>query len=142
LVEEVVEAARTRTDRHTLTHTASAPIVCSVDALRLEQVLTNLLENAMKFSPGGGTIEVGVAAQRDGTIQLSVRAHGLGIAPQTRERIFDRFYQGHQDMHASGMGLGLWISREIVALYAGRIEIESPPDGGTRFVVILPAEPR
>jgi signal transduction histidine kinase len=142
VVEEVVGAARTRTDRHTLTHMASAPIVCSVDALRLEQVLTNLLENAMKFSPDGGTIEVGVAARKDGTIQLSVRDHGQGIPPQSRERIFDRFYQGHQDMHASGMGLGLWISREIVALHRGRITVESPPDGGTRFVVILPAEPR
>ncbi len=141
LVEEVVEAARTRTDRQTLTHTASAPMVCSVDALRLEQVLTNLLENAMKFSPDGGTIEVGVAARRDGTIELSVRDHGQGIPPQSRERIFDRFYQGHEDMHASGMGLGLWISSEIVALHGGRIAVESPPDGGTRFVVILPAEP-
>jgi signal transduction histidine kinase len=112
-----------------LTHTASGPIGCSVDALRLEQVLTNLLENAMKFSPDPGTIEVEVAARRDaGTIQLSVRDHGRGIPPRSRERIFDRFYQGHEGMHASGMSLRLWISREIVALHGGRIAVESPPD--------------
>jgi len=141
LVGQVFEAARMRTERHSLAFKASSPVISNVDAVRLEQVLTNLLDNAIKFSPDGGTIEVGLALRADGAIELSVRDHGLAIPPQKREHIFERFYRAHDDRYASGMGLGLWISREIVALHGGRIEVEFPPDDGTRFVVSLPTEP-
>lgn len=109
-----------------------------VDALRLEQVLTNLLDNAIKYSPDGGTITV-TLGQTAAELCVSVRDHGLGIPAEQRGRIFDRFFQAHQDGHRSGMGLGLYISKQIVDLHGGEITVEFPADGGTCFVVHLPA---
>jgi signal transduction histidine kinase len=108
-----------------------------VDPLRLEQVLTNLVNNAIKYSPDGGTIAIAVTQHAD-TAQVTVRDHGLGIPPEHREHIFDRFYQAHSRSHRSGMGLGLYISRQIVDLHGGSIIADFPADGGTRFVVTLP----
>jgi signal transduction histidine kinase len=72
-------------------------------------------------------------------VRLVVRDHGLGIAPERRSRIFERFYQAHAESRASGFGLGLFITRHIVELHGGRIHAEFPSDGGTRFIVTLPA---
>jgi signal transduction histidine kinase len=110
----------------------------AVDALRLEQVIANLLDNALKFSPDGGRIEVELSTPTAGTVCLAVRDYGLGIPPERRGRIFDRFYQAHAEEHRSGLGVGLYVSRGIVQLHGGRIWAEFPPDGGTRFVVSLP----
>ena len=71
-------------------------------------------------------------------MQLSVRDHGIGIPPQDRPSVFDRFYQARGG-RSFGLGLGLYISQQIVALHGGRIGVEAPSDGGTRFVVTLPA---
>jgi signal transduction histidine kinase len=101
-------------------------------------VLSNLLDNAIKYSPDGGMIEVAVAQPDDATIELSVRDHGMGIPAEKRGHIFDRFYQAHGAEHRSGLGLGLYICRQIVELHDGAIRVEFPPDGGTRFVVCLP----
>jgi signal transduction histidine kinase len=67
-----------------------------------------------------------------------VADRGIGIQPERRQHIFERFYQAHDGDHVSGMGLGLYISRQIVELHGGSIRPEFPPDGGTRFVVELP----
>jgi signal transduction histidine kinase len=109
-----------------------------VDPLRLEQVVTNLLDNAIKYSPEGGEIEVELAAPDPTAVRLCVRDRGMGIPPDKRARIFDRYYQAHGEGHLSGMGLGLYISRQIVELHGGRIAAEWPPEGGTHFVVTLP----
>jgi signal transduction histidine kinase len=118
---------------------APSPVLACVDRLRIEQVVINLMDNAVKFSPGGGEIEVDVSVPEAGLIRLAVRDHGIGIPPDKRERIFDRFHQAHANDHRSGLGLGLHISHEIVALHGGQIAAEFPPEGGTRFVVVLPA---
>jgi signal transduction histidine kinase len=138
IVAGVVEQARARTSRHDLVLSAPPEVRAFVDALRLEQVLTNLLDNAIKFSPQGGRIDVEVAALDDGRVRLAVRDRGLGIPPEHRGRIFERFHQAHAAEHRSGLGLGLYVSRGIVELHGGRIWAEFPPDGGTRFVVTLP----
>ena len=110
-----------------------------VDPLRLEQVLSNLVGNAIKYSPDGGPIALTLAVDPGGaTVRLAVRDWGLGIPEERRAHIFDRFYQAHADHHRSGLGLGLYISREIVALHGGRLEAEFPADGGARFIVTLP----
>jgi signal transduction histidine kinase len=118
------------------------PVPACVDALRVEQVLTNLVDNAVRYSPDGGEIEVSVARTcgRDGDVRLEVRDHGLGIPADKREAIFERFFQAHGEGHRSGLGLGLFISRQIVEMHGGRICVEFPEDGGTRFVVVLPCE--
>ena len=138
LVEQVAAAARSLTDQHTIVVSAPASLEAEVDPLRLEQVLTNLLDNAIKYSPDGGAVEVVLRQSAPRRVELSVRDHGLGVAPDRRARIFERFYQAHDDSHRQGMGLGLYVSREIIDLHGGQIRAEFPDDGGTRFVVWLP----
>lgn len=138
LVEKLVAAFQARSPKHTLILNADADLVAEVDPVGVEQVLSNLLDNAIKYSPDGGEIEV-EAHRADATFaRLSVRDHGIGIAPEKREAIFDRFYQAHRDDHRSGLGLGLYISRQIVERHGGAITVEFPDNGGTRFVVSLP----
>lgn len=138
LVEEAVQTAQMRTSQHALTVQAPAALPAFVDPIRLEQVFTNLLNNAIKYSPDGGAIAVEVLRPTPAVAQVAVRDHGLGIPPEQRARIFERFYQAHAQRHLSGLGLGLYLSQEIVTLHGGRVTVEFPSDGGTRFIVSLP----
>jgi signal transduction histidine kinase len=137
LIEQTVGPARLWSEKHTILVSAPSTLVAEVDALRLEQVLTNLLDNAVKYSPDGGSVDVQVAKRR-GFMELAIRDHGLGIPANRRRQIFERFYQAHSSGYRSGLGLGLYISRQIVELHGGSIRAEFPRGGGTRFVVRLP----
>jgi signal transduction histidine kinase len=137
LVQGLATAMQTTTRRHTLLVRAPVRVPALVDPLRLEQVVTNLLDNAIKYSPQGGEIEVELVQPSPGMARLAVTDHGIGILPERQQHIFERFYQAHEGDHASGMGLGLYISRQIVELHGGSIKPEFPPDGGTRFVIDL-----
>ena len=110
-----------------------------VDPLPIEQVLTNLLTNALRYGRCERPILVDIEAH-DGTLQISVRDFGPGIPRQRRHGLFHRFYQGRAGDHRSGMGLGLYTSRQIVEQHGGHIPAEFPRDGGTRLVVVLPVE--
>jgi PAS domain S-box-containing protein/excisionase family DNA binding protein len=138
VVEQVVSNARARGDDHAISLTAPGSLEVEVDPLRLEQVLTNLLDNAIKYSPEGGSIEVGVSRSMDDALEIAIRDHGPGVPPEKRPLIFERFYQAHGNGHKSGLGLGLYVSRQIVELHGGEITAEFPSDGGSRFVVGLP----
>jgi signal transduction histidine kinase len=142
LLREIVESARTQLKDHTLVARLPNELWAAIDALRIEQVVTNLLDNAIKYSPEGGQIDVALECQpADGALRIVVRDRGLGVQPEHRAHIFDRFYQAHAGgplTSMAGMGLGLYISRQIVELHAGTIEAEFPEDSGTRFVVTLP----
>jgi signal transduction histidine kinase len=140
LVEHVVTATQSLTEQHTIMLAAPASLACEVDPLRLEQVLTNLLDNAIKYSPAGGQVDVALRVPAPDRVELSVRDHGVGIAPEKRDHIFERFYQAHDDSVRKGMGLGLYVTRQIVELHGGQINAEFPEDGGTRFVVCLPLQ--
>lgn len=140
LVREVVKVAQEATEHHRLLLSAPEHATAEVDPLRIEQVLMNLLDNAIKYSPDGGDIEVALTVG-ESTLQLAVRDHGLGIAPEQREQLFDRFFQAHTQSYASGMGLGLWISQQVVERHGGAIGAEFPSDGGSRFIVSLPIHP-
>ena len=142
LVADVVTNAQRQSDRHTVLLHAPAEVRIHADPLRIEQVLINLLDNAIKFSPQGGLVDVEVNRPDPGTARLAVRDRGIGIRPEHRGQIFERFYQAEAaGTYAAGMGLGLYISRQIVDLHGGCIAAEFPDDGGTRFVVTLPVEP-
>ena len=148
LVGHLVEEFRARTSKHTFTLAADAALLAEVDAASIERVLSNLLDNAIKYSPDGGAIDVelhgemtdGATAegQPAGRVRLAVRDHGIGIPEEKRTAIFGRFYQAHAEDHRSGLGLGLYISHQIVAQHEGQLAVEFPPDGGTRFVMLLP----
>jgi signal transduction histidine kinase len=112
------------------------------DGERTRQVLLNLLDNAIKYSPSGRRIEVGLEAVGD-RLRFSVQDEGLGIPVGEQERIFDKFYRLDPDQRRGigGTGLGLYICRELVRSMHGRIWVESEPGKGTIFAFELPAEP-
>ncbi|HEY7983271.1 MAG TPA: ATP-binding protein [Ktedonobacterales bacterium] len=139
LVSQVVSGFRARGTHHEIELRAEEGVVAAVDPVSIEQVLSNLLDNAIKYSPDGGRIEVELGrAAGDEQVRLAVRDHGLGIAPEKRAAIFERFYQAHATEHRSGLGLGLYIIRQIVSQHDGTIAAEFPEDGGARFIVLLP----
>ena len=136
IASRVAHEIQATTAGHEIRVDADGPVRAAVDPVRIEQVIRNLLDNAIKFSPGGD-VAVGVAAS-NGQVTLDVRDHGPGIPPESRERIFDRFYQARADSGGRGLGLGLYVSRHIVELHGGTIAAEFPADGGTRILVRLP----
>jgi PAS domain S-box-containing protein len=109
------------------------------DRLRLEQVIMNLLSNAIKFGQGN-PITVEVAADTD-LARVLVRDQGIGIAPADQERVFGRFERAVPTQHFGGLGLGLYIAREIVEAHGGTIQLTSLPGAGTTFTVELPRSP-
>lgn len=138
LAERMVTATQMSSASHAITLKSPGRMIAYVDQFRLEQVLTNLLDNAVKFSPDETEVEVELTWSNMAEVRMSVRDHGPGIPSEHREGIFSRFYQVQRDKRGGGMGLGLYISNEIVALHGGFITVEFPEDGGTRFVVSLP----
>ncbi len=114
----------------------SLPVM--IDPTRFEQVLINILDNAIKFSPPNSPIKVDVVKMSENQVQLIVTDSGPGISPELRDHIFERFYQPHSRSSIQGMGLGLYIARQIVELHRGQIGAEYPEEGGTRMVVQLP----
>ena len=115
----------------------TAPIVADRD--RIEQVFENLVGNAIKYSPESGPIEMTLRVNGASAV-VSVRDHGIGVAPAEVEKIFGLFYRSPDPRadHVGGLGLGLYISREIVSRHHGRLWAERNPDAGTTFHVTLP----
>jgi signal transduction histidine kinase len=109
------------------------------DRHRLEQVFINLLTNALKYGEGK-PVEVRLSAKGDKAV-LEVEDHGVGIAPEDQRRIFDRFERLEATRHVSGLGLGLYIVREIVRAHGGDITVRSAVGEGSTFVVTLPLQP-
>lgn len=130
------------TERHTLTVCAEPEhIVSLLDTRRMEQVLTNLLNNAIKYSPNGGTILVTVTERLEaGIAELTVRDQGIGIPAEQQSRIFGRFARAEnaKAQGITGTGLGLYLSRELVERHGGRIWFESVEGEGTTFHVTVP----
>ena len=113
--------------------------VLEIDADRLAQILGNLLSNAIKYTPVG-TVSVGARRENDG-VSIVVGDTGLGITPAEQAHIFEPFYRSHRDKRfPQGMGLGLSIARELVVAHGGRLEVESQPEQGSRFIIWLPLD--
>ena len=142
LVERVVEATRAYAPPTVTIDVNVATDVPRVDADidKTRQVLVNLVENAMKYSPDGGRVEVGVEA-RDEVVRFFVRDEGLGIAPEDQDRIFEKFYRADPQMirGVGGTGLGLYICKELVARMGGHIWAEANEEAGSTFLFELQA---
>ena len=115
---------------------APEPVVGRWDRLRLEQVVTNLLSNALKYGAGQ---PVRCAWRRRGErARLTVQDHGIGIARRTWARIFERFERAVSDRHYGGLGLGLYITRQIVEAFGGTVRWRASPGEGSTFTLELP----
>ena len=110
------------------------------DPGRLHQVVLNLLTNAVKFTPAGGRVEVRTGAH-NGSVRVEVTDTGVGIPPDELPHVFDRFWRGAAVEGLSGSGVGLAVVDELVHAHGGTVTVESPADGGARFVVSLPTRP-
>jgi len=119
---------------------ADLPTVIT-DPHRVEEIVSNLLENALKFSPAGSTVDV-TGRLDEGLLILSIRDHGIGIPAADMDRMFERFHQADQSITRpfGGMGLGLHLVREMVAELGGSISVDSVVDEGTTFTVSIPVE--
>jgi PAS domain S-box-containing protein len=140
LAEKVVDGFRTQTGVHAfeLDFPPDFPPVWG-DPQRLQEVLTNLVSNAVKYSPDGGVVWIG--GRVDGTgITLYVADQGIGIPPEEQDRIFDRFHRVESGLHrrTEGTGLGLYLVKAIVEAHGGKIWVESAPGRGSIFMFTLP----
>ncbi len=145
-VEAAAEHAEQSAERRGVNlqvHVPDRPVRIHHDPQRVGQVITNLVGNALKFTPRGGTVEVEMEPDRDGAI-IRVRDNGPGIDPADLPRVFERFYRGGQatEARSSGSGLGLSIVKSIVDMHGGRISVQSQIGHGSVFTVFLPRDPR
>jgi signal transduction histidine kinase len=123
---------------HRITLEARVPaLVGEWDGRRLEHVISNLISNAVKFSPAGGDVVVTVdRVENDGLV--AVRDQGVGIVPEDRATIFDRFRRGSNVKGIPGTGIGLTLAKEIAEAHGGSVFVESAPGKGSTFTVRLP----
>ena len=145
-VESAVEQAEPSALRRGITLSLVQPphaLRIRHDPPRIGQVVTNLVGNALKFTPRGGSVWVELRPVSEGA-QIEVRDSGVGIDASELPRIFERFYRGSRanEARGSGSGLGLSIVKSIVDLHAGRVAVESRLGAGTTFIVTLPLDPR
>jgi signal transduction histidine kinase len=140
LADKVVEKLRPQTDKHTfsLDFPPDFPAVPG-DSERLQEVLTNLVGNAIKYSPEGGLIRVSGLVE-PGQVVATVSDEGVGVPPEEQERIFERFYRVKSDLSSGtpGVGLGLYLCKAVVEAHGGRIWVESEPGRGASFIFTLP----
>lgn len=116
-------------------------LVATVNPKLLDTVLRNLVSNAIRYTPAGGEVEVGVRSNGSGRTVLYVRDSGIGIAPEHQARVFDRFYRVDQarDRETGGTGLGLAIAKRAAESMGGLLEVQSSPGKGSEFRLILPS---
>ena len=140
LARQVVADAHLTAPRHLVElHGSSEPVVILGDSVRLEQVLRNLLDNAVKYSPADGVISVCVE-QRNQEAILTISDQGIGIPEEARAQLFERFYRANNldPRRIQGTGIGLSIVGEIVALHGGVVEVDSAEGQGSTFTIRLP----
>lgn len=143
LVETSLGSAQAQADATnvSLSMAVPEPLWAHVDPLRISQVLDNLVSNAIKYSPGGGAVQV-TASAADGKVLLQVKDSGMGMTAADAEKVFTRFYRSPAVRKGSipGAGLGLSITKAIVERHGGTISCSTRPGCGSTFTVVLPAE--
>jgi signal transduction histidine kinase len=146
LIEDVTATFRHNAAKKSVTITTILPDAvppCHTDAEKVQVILSNLLANAVEFSPPDDDVEIRLSTSADGWLMISVRDHGPGIAEEDQKVIFDRFVQletGTTRSHM-GHGLGLSVSRSLVELLQGAISVQSSPGQGALFSITLPLSP-
>lgn len=144
LIEDVVENLRSMTDKKSLIlevlHSSNPPPI-QADRDKVVQILTNLIGNAIKFTPSGGTIKVKTKVQDDTYMHFGVFDTGCGIQPDELPRVFEKFFRGESiQTEVRGAGLGLAIAKSLVELHGGQIGAESTPGIGSHFFFTIPLD--
>jgi signal transduction histidine kinase len=139
LVEDAVSTASIGQDEVRVTANVAAPVpLVRGDRERLRQVVTNLIDNAIKYSPGGDEVEV-VVRPENGSVRIAVTDHGPGIPRDQQRLIFEKFGRAEVAGHSKpGTGLGLFIARSIAEAHGGTLDVRSQPEAGATFVLTLP----
>jgi len=137
VVSEVVEGANAAEGREFVVQLEDGPLEAEADSDKLRQILDQLLENAVRFSPSGGKVTV-AARRRADAVEVSVADEGPGVPAGERQRIFSKFYRADGAREAGGTGLGLFIAQGLVAAMGGKIWVESTEGEGASFVFDLP----
>jgi PAS domain S-box-containing protein len=139
MLKDSIESAQQATTSHQIILERADDVIYTGDRFRLEQVVNNLLSNAIKYSPEGKKVLVNCSVHADGSIIVSVEDFGIGIEEKDLMRLFDRYYRvDNTAMRFEGLGLGLFISAEILKRHNGSFWIESVPDKGSTFYFRLP----
>jgi signal transduction histidine kinase len=112
----------------------------TADRNRLQLFLSNLLDNAIKYTPDGGKVEISARFEPRQVVIL-VRDNGIGISPEDQPRIWERLYRADKSRSQRGQGLGLSLVKAFVEAHGGTVRVESPPEGGSTFIVTLPKPP-
>ena len=135
VVAEAVETFRRGKPASIAVERPPAPLTAAVDAGRVQQVIVNLLENAIRYSPAGSEVEVRLRESAPGRARIEVSDRGPGLSSEEQARIFDRFVRGAASEGTSGLGLGLYLCRAIVEQHGGTIGVDSAPGAGATFWV-------
>jgi signal transduction histidine kinase len=145
-IEDALTASKESLERKNSTVTFHAPddaVVIEADCTRVTQMISNLVNNAAKYSPTGSSIDV--AVRYDGnTVEISVRDRGRGISADQKQHLFEPFYVNReQGRDLSGLGIGLWLTRTLAELHGGHIAVNSDgPGTGAEFRITLPSRVR
>jgi signal transduction histidine kinase len=141
LIRQSVELYEDLADERGVEIRTSVPseLVVDVDRNRMRQVLANLIDNAVKYTPAGGLVEIAAHSERGDTV-ATVSDTGVGIPAEELPRIWDRLYRGDKSRSTRGLGLGLSLVKAIVAAHGGRVDVRSRPGAGSTFELRLPAE--
>ena len=143
LLRESIDTMQQTCPDHTFVVHSAAQTCLIGDRDRLGQAFTNLLTNAIKYSPGAGTIEIDLCSAPD-RVTIQVRDHGIGIPREQCDKIFERFYRasGSTQRAIPGLGMGLYIVAEIIKRHEGTISVDSTIGSGSTFTITLPLRGR
>ena len=142
-IKAIMEAAIKKAQSATKSHQVTAQIDSTIpeylvcDGLMIEALISNLLDNAIKYSPDKPEIQFN-ACHRNNCLVFEIVDHGIGISPDQQEKIYDRYYRADQVAGLPGVGLGLYVAKQIVDIHKGSISCTSSPNNGTTFIVKLP----
>jgi two-component system sensor histidine kinase VicK len=139
LIREIADESAITATTHRINFEMCQPVMVNADRDKLNSVVSNLISNAVKYSPKGTTIQINCQAQ-DSKVTVSVKDEGVGIKPEDMVKIFDQYYrvEGSGTKHISGFGIGLYLSAEIIRRHDGEIWVESTPEQGSTFYFSLP----
>lgn len=139
-LQDCLQEIQQQTKKHELVIEQDGPVQIAADRTRIEQVIINLLSNAVKYSPKEGRIFISIKTDEEG-LKFSVTDQGIGIPADKQAYIFDRFFRVHESSQMfSGLGLGLFISSEIIAQHNGTMGLESEEGKGSTFWFTLPLQ--